>query len=190
MYRRQESSRSRYASTGRGGSGGGRGTSRGKGHGGYGRGASPPRRSQFQRRDPGAGGASAAHSGIPPIDMKDQWHIQVFRPYPGEGGSAFIRRAGARGDRDIVDVEQLGDRLSLFNCEAMNRPGKWLSMLGATVQQAGKLASKYNGSLHLTGLPGVLEFLESEEGQSLVGAAAHLNDFLKNDVRLSPCPKR
>ena len=167
----------------RGGSQKGRGRTQGRG-GWKGRASSQPTEGGWERprckRDAYSGGKGEAREvhGISAIEMREQWHLQVARPYPGENGCGFIRRGGARNDRDIVDVEQLGDRLSLFNCEAMNRPGMWLSMLGATLQQGGKLARVYGEpeKLSLTGLPEVLNFLTSESGSAVVRAATHLDD--------------
>ena len=161
----------------------GRGQSRGSGRG-KGGGAGPQKtwdrydRSSSKREAYG-GSKGDSRGGIPAIEMRESWHLHVARPYPGEHGCTFIRRGGARHDRDIVDVDQLGDRLSLYNCEAMNRPGKWLSMLGATVHQGGKLGVIYSDKekLNLTGVPDVLSFFASEGGQAIVCAATHLDDF-------------
>ena len=83
------------------------------------------------RRDArGSGGAAAAaEARIPAVDQ-DRWYCKrALLPYLSTRGSWFNRIGGASNDTDVMDTRQIAGRSSHMNCEAMNRPGKWISMV-------------------------------------------------------------
>lgn len=119
--------------------------------------------------------------GIPPVPMDAAYSNWIQRPFPSEQGNSFMMRLGAKRDRDLVDYKQMPGRMSHLNSECYNRLGKWLSMTSASLQEGSTWALKYGGpdKLHLTGLPGLLDFLQGEDGQKLIAAVEHLNDSNK-----------
>ena len=115
--------------------GGGRGNlHRGSGGDGYNRG---DRRSygggDYNGRRDNRGGASNMEARIPAVDQDRWFSKRALLPYRSTRGSWFNRIGGARDDADVLDSRQIAGRSTHMNCEAMNRPGKWISMVAGSL---------------------------------------------------------
>ena len=116
---------------GRGGSGRGAYNNYGGGKGG-GRGSQYRKRGYDYsggqdrgRRD----GGGRQEDRIPAVDQ-DRWFCKRgLMPYRSTRGTWFNRIGGARNDAEVLDTRQIAGRSTHLNCEAMNRPGKWISMV-------------------------------------------------------------
>ena len=109
-----------------------------------------------------AKGKGMSAEGHHAINKSDLYLVDVLRAYPAEDGSIFVKRSGAARDLDIVSAEGMSARLSHGNAESHRRPGKWLSMLAASVAEAGRTARYAADHIDLTGLPAFAESATEE----------------------------
>ena len=74
------------------------------------------------------------------VAKNDTYLLDVLRAYPADDGAIFVKRLNAARDADLVSMEGMAARLTATNAESHRRPGKWLSMLAASVAEAGRTA--------------------------------------------------
>ena len=79
----------------------------------------------------------------------------ILRTCSGQEGNLFMKLKGAKHDRDLIHYKNMGRRMSHMNVESMNRPGKWQSMMAATVRHAAPMSQKY--------IPGIIGDVEKLE---------------------------
>ncbi len=119
------------------------------------------------------------------IAFAEMDHVDILRPYPGETGSAFVRRAGARSDADLLHLPTMARRLTHLNSELANLPGRGVALLCASIHRAGLLSDDRHpetlqdwceGSwFDSSCLEAVLSFFHSANGRRLLNAARHLD---------------
>ena len=64
----------------------------------------------------------------------------------------FVHKGGARKDSDMITLEGMSARLHAGNFEGANRPGRWLSMLAASVARGAQIATYARDHFDATGL--------------------------------------
>ncbi len=162
-----------YGSTGRGGASRGAGGGRGRAARGGGEWSSGYRGDYKNRQ---AAPPQADGTKIPAVDFLKMDHVDILRPYPGETGSAFVRRSGARNDMDVLDLPTMARRLTHMRCELANRAGRGVGFVCASIHRAGILSDAYEGEwFEKTGLEGVLSYFQSDDGRRLLESARHLD---------------
>ncbi len=112
---------------------------------------------------------------MPAVAFTANYVNQIGRPFPGDIGQCFVRFRGATRDEDLVDIRQVAERLTHLNFEGMGRAGRWLSMNAASHEQGALYIKKFCTGIQApafesTGIPKILEFLESDVGQGLLNA--------------------
>ncbi|CAE8656805.1 unnamed protein product, partial [Polarella glacialis] len=126
---------------------------------------------------------------------QDEWNaVKSLRPFPSEIGSAFYMRAGARSDKDMVDPRRIAERLDHSKCEAMNRLGRWISVMASSITEGATFIGKYIPELEdvqfkKTGLSSLRSFFDSEAGQTLAQACNRLH-VSAGDARSSASVKK
>ncbi|CAJ1394359.1 unnamed protein product, partial [Effrenium voratum] len=94
-------------------------------------------------------GLGAPGAGTFAVKMDATYHVEVLRPYPAEDSSVFVHKGGARKDSDMITLEGMSAR---GNFEGANRPGRWLSMLAASVARGAQIATYARDHFDATGL--------------------------------------
>ena len=133
-----------------------------------------------QRKSSGgawAKGKGLSGEGSHAIGKSELYLVDVLRGYPAEDGSIFVKRAAAGRDLDLVASEGMAGRLSSSNAESHRRPGKWLSMLAASVAEAARTAQYAVENLDATGL----DFFASEATDEVLEACAVLDTTRKQE---------
>ncbi|CAJ1351460.1 unnamed protein product, partial [Effrenium voratum] len=97
-------------------------------------------------------GLGAPGAGTFAVKMDATYHVEVLRPYPAEDSSVFVHKGGARKDSDMITLEGMSARLHAGNFEGANRPGRWLSMLAASVARGAQIATYARDHFDATGL--------------------------------------
>ena len=189
--------RSNFAGNGRG-----RGSSRGghgqrqwrSGSGQYGR---RNEETQAQRPPIGTGfrQTSGGRVGIPALKAEDYLVRRQLKPYPSKEGNTFYLTNGAKSDREVLNPAALAAGSTYLNNEWCNgRLGHALSFLCANLEEGAQMIQKYiparkevneKGRLALTksGLLQFKDFLNTDEGQTVMAAAKHLNSTNEDDHR-------
>ena len=158
-----------------------RGGARGSGYAGGRGGAWARSRSQKPTTRGKPGNQNTESRAIPAVDFTENYVNKIGRPFPGDVGQCFVRLGGASRDKDLVDIRQVAERLTHLNFEGMGRAGRWLSMNAASHEQGALYVRKYCTGIQApafesTGIPKILEFLDSDVGQSLLNASRLLNE--------------
>ena len=97
-------------------------------------------------------GLGAPGAGTFAVKMDATYHVEVLRPYPAEDSSVFVHKGGARKDSDMITLEGMSARLHAGNFEGANWPGRWLSMLAASVARGAQIATYARDHFDATGL--------------------------------------
>lgn len=96
------------------------------------------------------------------VNFQEAYHVAALRAYPGENGEVLVKRQGAKKDLDMLSLSGIPERLSCSNCEALQRPHKWISMLSATVRQAFRVLPYASEDPQRTGIPQVLQAMDDQ----------------------------
>ena len=120
---------------------------------------------------------------IPAVHMDETWHQRVRRVYPGENAAAFVRKGGLSNDLEVLSPAQFGPQLTHLNCEAANRLGNFLSMLGAAIETAQGLLQMQHNEPEKSGMEQLRAVFDEDNG-TLLHAAQLLN--LSNKREASP----
>ena len=115
--------------------------------------------------------------------MDETWHQRVRRVYPGENAAAFVRKGGLSNDLEVLSPAQFGPQLTHLNCEAANRLGNFLSMLGAAIETAQGLLQMQHNEPEKSGMEQLRAVFDEDNG-TLLHAAQLLN--LSNKREASP----